>query len=79
MLRTEFMTRQEILAELKSNSLLNQVRRIIGEAMAEIDTGSRQRVPLTIFEVQNLEFSAAIEVAALLGVKLEPGQASDQS
>jgi hypothetical protein len=70
------MTKQEILSELKSDSLLNQVRRIISSTMAEIDTGSRQRVPLTIFEVQNLEFSAAIEVAALLGVKLEPGKAS---
>lgn len=42
--------------------------------MAEIDTGSQQRKPLTIFEVQHLEFSAVIEIAALLGVELTPGQ-----
>ena len=74
MLRTELLTNQEVLAELKSNSLLNQARRILSATMAEIDTGSKQRVPLTIFEVQNLEFAAVIEIAALLDVKLAPGQ-----
>lgn len=71
--RTTIMSNQEILAELRSDSLLNQARRILSIAMAEIDTGSQQRKPLTIFEIQNLEFSAVIEIAALLGVELKPG------
>ncbi|TLX16218.1 hypothetical protein [Rhizobium sp. MHM7A] len=73
---TEIMSNQEILAELKSGSLLNQARRILSTTMAEIDTGLKQRKPLTIFEVQNLEFSAVIEIAALLGVELKTGQKS---
>jgi hypothetical protein len=70
---TETMSNQEILAELKSGSLLNQARRILSTAFADIDTGSKQRKPLTIFEMQNIEFAAVIEIAALLGVELKPG------
>lgn len=68
------MSNQEILAELKSDSLLNQARRILSTAMAEIDTGSQQRKPLTVFEIQNIEFAATIKIAALLGVELKPGE-----
>lgn len=71
---TETMSNQEILAELKSGSLLNQARRILSATMAKIDTGSKQRNPLTTFEIQNLVFSAVIEIAALLRVELKPGQ-----
>jgi hypothetical protein len=74
MTSTPTMSNQEILAELKSGSLLDQARRILSTAMAEIDTGSQQRRPMTIFEMQNIEYAAVIKIAALLGVELNPGQ-----
>jgi hypothetical protein len=72
--KTQTMSNEEVLAELKSNSLLDQARRILSTALAEIETGSQQRTPLTIFEVRNIEFSAVMEIAALLGIELKPGQ-----
>ena len=69
------MSNQEILAELKSGSRLDQARRILSNAMAKIDTGSQQRNPMTVFEMQNIQYAAVIEMAALLGVELKPGEA----
>lgn len=73
------MSNQEILAELKSGSRLDQARRILSNAMAEIDTGSQQRKPMTIFEMQNIQYAAVMKVAALLGVELKPGEAGSDT
>lgn len=68
------MSNQEILAELKSGSRLDQARRILSNAMAEIDTGSQQRNPMTILEMRNIEYAAVMKIAGLLGVELRPGE-----
>jgi hypothetical protein len=71
-MRTDFLTPKEVVGEMQSGSLLAQARTIFHEAWAEIDTGFRQRTPLTTIEVRNIEFDAVIKIAGLLGVDLKP-------
>ena len=66
------MTGKEVVAELKSGSLLAKVHAIVSEAAAEIANGQLQRKPLSIIEIRNIEFDTAISVAAALGVELAP-------
>jgi hypothetical protein len=65
---------QEILDEMQSQSKLNQARRILVNATAQIEQGQAQRVPLSIFEVRAMEFDAVIKIATVLGVPLEYGE-----
>ncbi|MBY3155356.1 hypothetical protein HFO56_23820 [Rhizobium laguerreae] len=68
------MSKQAVVAAMQSGSPLAQVRTILHSAWAELDTGMRQRVPLNTIEIRNIEFDAAIKIAAILGVDLEPAQ-----
>lgn len=77
-MRTNFMTAEAVVAEMRSNSLLNAARRIVAGAFADIEQGMAQRKPLTIIEARNIEFDAVIQMAALLGVELKPGQVADE-
>jgi hypothetical protein len=72
------MTPGEVVAEMKSDSLLNSIRRVISDASGEIANGAMQRVPPGPIEIRNIEFDAAIRVAALLGVELKPGQGENE-
>lgn len=76
-MRRDFMTPKEVVAEMQSGSPLAQARSIFHEAWAELDTGLRQRKPLTTIEVRNIEFDAVIRIAALLGVELKPSQLAE--
>ncbi len=77
-MRTNFMTAEAVVAEMQSDSRLNAARRIVSGAFAEIEQGMAQRKPLTIIEARNIEFDAVIQMAALLGVELKPGQVVDE-
>lgn len=77
-MRTDFMSGEEVVRELKSGSQLSQAVSVIHEAYAIIETASNQRRPITQIEVRNIEFDAALRIAALLGVDLAhqgPGDA----
>jgi hypothetical protein len=74
MMRRDFMTKEAVVAEMTSGSQLAKARTVFSSAYAEIDTAMRQRSPLTIIEIRNMEFDAVMKVAAILGVDLEPGQ-----
>lgn len=56
------MTKEEIIAEMQSESKLNRARRVLSSYMGEIEQGCAQRVPLTIFEVIALEFEAVQKI-----------------
>jgi hypothetical protein len=73
-MRRDFLTKEAVVAEMKSGSQLARARNVFSSAWAEIDTEMRQRRPLTIIEIRNMEFDAVMKVAAILGVDLEPGQ-----
>jgi hypothetical protein len=73
-MRTNFMTGEEVVREMRSGSTLARAGGVLRTAVASIDAGLMQRVPLTTIEVRNIEFAAVIEIAAMLGVTLEPGQ-----
>lgn len=64
------VTKEEIIAEMQSNSPLNRARRIFSHYCATIEQGGMQRTPLTILEIRELEFIAARKIAAELGVTL---------
>ncbi|MCZ7862824.1 hypothetical protein O9X98_15720 [Agrobacterium salinitolerans] len=78
-MRRDFLTPKEVVAEMQSGSVLAQARSIFSEAWAELDTGLRQRKPLTPIEVRNIEFDAVIRIAGLLGVELQPSQPADKA
>lgn len=73
-MRTDFLSPQQVVAEMTSDSQLSQARKIFSSAWAEITDGMAQRRPLSIIEVRNIEFDAVIKIAALFGVELEPVQ-----
>lgn len=73
MSKVDFMTPQEVVAEMKSGSLLSQIRTIVSSTAGEIESGLLQRKPLSIIEIRNIEFDASIRIAALLNVELKPG------
>ncbi|MCV9964458.1 hypothetical protein OIU34_21445 [Pararhizobium sp. BT-229] len=72
-MRRDFLTPKEVVDEMKSGSPLAQARSVLGEAMAEIETGLRHRRPFSTIEVRNVEFDAVIRIAEILGVELQPG------
>ncbi|MCS4088762.1 hypothetical protein [Rhizobium sp. BK176] len=78
-MRRDFMTKEAVVAEMKSGSRLAQARTVFSSAWAEIDTAMRQRVPLSIIEIRNMEFDAVMKVAAILGVDLEPSQGNAEA
>jgi hypothetical protein len=71
-MRRDFLKPAEVVAEMRSGSQLALAQSVFHEAWAELDTGLRQRKPLTPIEVRNIEFDAVIKIAALLGVDLSP-------
>nr|WP_250808639.1 hypothetical protein [Neorhizobium tomejilense] len=78
-MRTDFMTPREVVDELRSDSLLKAVHTVIATATAQISAATAQMAyggknGMSIIEARNIEFDAAIKVAALLGVTLMPGQ-----
>ncbi|MDW9481941.1 hypothetical protein GOB57_25150 [Sinorhizobium meliloti] len=78
-MRRDFLTPQQVVTEMRSGSTLAQARSVLGEAYAEIETGLRQREPLSIIEMRNIEFDAVIRIAELLGVELKPTQPGDKA
>lgn len=77
MMRTDFMSGEEVVRELKSGSKLAQAVSLIHQAYAVIDASSNQRRPITQIEVRNIEFDTALRIAALLGIELAPQGAGD--
>lgn len=67
------MSKEAIIAELRSESLLNQVRAVISSTCGTLEQAAQQRRPPDIFETRNIEFAAAAKIAAILGVELKPG------
>lgn len=64
------VTNEEILAEMKSGSLLNKARAAFSDAWAELDQAGMQRVKPTIFDIRQMEFDAVKRIAKVLGVEL---------
>lgn len=57
------MTKEEVIAEMQSNSILNKVRQIISSTSARLEQVSAQRCD--IFELRNIEFEAAKKIIGL--------------
>lgn len=71
-MRTDFMSGKEVVAEMRSGSTLAKLHAIVAEASAQIVTGSQNRNGLSIIEIRNIEFDAAIKIAGALGIELKP-------
>lgn len=69
-----FATPADVVDELKSESLLNQARRIFSFSSAAIEQAGQQRRAPGPIEIREMEFDAVVKIAALLGVELKPGQ-----
>ena len=66
------MTNAEIMAVLRSDSLLNKARAVFASEYATIDQAGRQRRPPGPVEIRGMEIEATIRIAAALGVILTP-------
>ena len=64
------LTDAQLIKEMQSDSLLNQVRQLISNHHGKIEQASQQREPLTTVKLRRMEFEAALDVAKLLGVDL---------
>lgn len=53
------MTNEEILQELKSDSLLNRVRKVFYHHSAKIEQAGEQQYPVSIWKIREMEFEAA--------------------
>lgn len=60
----------EVIAELKTTSLLNRARRQFSSWSAKIEQAQQQRRPLTPIEMRRMEFDAVRAIAKELGVEL---------
>jgi len=60
------MTPAEVVAEMKSDSLLNKVRQALTNHHATIEAASNWRRPPGIIAFRNMEFDAARELIALI-------------
>jgi len=67
------MTVEEIMEQLASETLLNQVRRKISSHAGAVEQATRQVNSLSPIALRRMEFEAAIEIAATLGIDLTPG------
>lgn len=59
------MTKDEILLEMKSESLLNKLRVVFTGACEKMQQAGQQRKKPDIYEYRNLEFEAARKLLAL--------------
>jgi hypothetical protein len=64
------MTDAQVMDELRSNSLLDQARKIFSGTSAAIQQAQLQRRPPTAIEVRRMEFEAVRKIAAVFGVVL---------
>jgi hypothetical protein len=64
------MTNAEILAEMKSDSLLSRARVVFASEWARIEQAGSQRRRPSIFEVRQMEFEAVRKIAEVLGVEV---------
>lgn len=62
----DLMSDAEILKELGSDSLLNQVRRKFYHGAALIEQKMEQRKPPSVFEIRRLEFQLAAEIIEIV-------------
>lgn len=53
-----YLTDQELITELRSESSLNRARREFSNYMAKIDQAQAQRKPITILDQRRMEFEA---------------------
>lgn len=60
------MTPQEVVAEMRTDSLLNRVRQTLTNHYASMEQAANQRRPPGIIELRNMEFDAAREIIALV-------------
>ena len=70
--KAEPMTTEEVLHHLGSDSLLNQVRRKISSHTGKVEQAMQQVKSLSPVALRRMEFEAAIEIAATLGIDLTP-------
>lgn len=66
------LTTEQIVLELKSDSLLNKARAIIRATHGQIEQASAQRKPASSIDIVRMELEAVIKIANLLGVELKP-------
>jgi hypothetical protein len=64
------MTDGEVLAELRTDSVLNRARRALSSHCGRIEHAQAQRSPPSPVDVRRMEFDAVREIASLLGVEL---------
>lgn len=64
------MSEQELLSEMRSDSLLNRVRRAMTDSHGRIEQAEAQRKKPTIFEVRRMEFEAARKILDLVATDL---------
>ncbi len=65
------MTQDEVLAELKTDSLFNKARREFSSASAKIEQASQQRTSLAPVDMRRMEFKAVEKILAIYGVKVK--------
>jgi len=61
-----------VMHHLASDSLLNQVRRKISSHTGKVEQAMQQVKSLSPVALRRMEFEAAIEIAATLGIDLTP-------
>lgn len=64
------MTNSEVMAALRSDSLLSKARAVFSEQYATLEQSGFDRVPPTPVEYIRMEFEAIKKIAAVLGVEL---------
>lgn len=64
------MTDAEVMAALRSDSLLNKARAVFSDQSAGMEQAAMNRVPPTPIEARRMEFEAVQKIAAVLGVSL---------
>jgi hypothetical protein len=64
------MTDEELIAELRSTSVLNRARRQFSNWSAKIEQAQAQRRPISPIEMRRMEFEAVRAIANELGVKI---------
>jgi hypothetical protein len=62
------MTDQQVMAELRSDSLRNKARAAFSSAAAGIEQACEQRRSPGPIELRRMEFEAVEKIAAILGV-----------
>jgi hypothetical protein len=68
--RLTWMTDQEVMTALRSDTPLNRARAVFSAECGRIDQAGHQCTPLSPIEMRGMEFEAVRKIAAALGVEV---------